>query len=165
MLQIGAYPPTELFPLSQACASIQELRTYWELARPSLKRLPGRQHIDPLDIRALLPGVWLVDVVRPRTGGFLRFRMRLQGTAIYDFVGHDSTGRFLDEIFENFEVTQSWRALKNAVLHHKISYLRHPHLSRFSDSHIDVEQIYLPIATDGENVDMVLGMNVYTQRE
>lgn len=163
MLQIGANPPIEILPLSRACASIQDLRTYWELARPSLKRLPGRQHIDPMDIPALLSGVWLVDVVRPKTGGFLRFRMRLQGTAIYDFVGHDSTGRFLDEAFENFEVTQSWRALKNAVLLHNISYLRHPHPSRISGPPIEVEQIYLPLAADGENVDMVLGMNAYVQ--
>ena len=51
-------------------------------------RLPGRQHIDPVDFPTLLPFVNLVDVEREqgegeqgaRDAGRMRFRYRLVGT-------------------------------------------------------------------------------------
>ena len=41
---------------------------YWLKAAPTTGVLPGRQHIDPIDIPSLLENIWLVDVYY-MTGG------------------------------------------------------------------------------------------------
>lgn len=46
------------------------LYEYWHSKRPSDAALPGRQHVDPLEIPSLLPHLFLIDVVREP----LRFR-------------------------------------------------------------------------------------------
>ena len=67
-------------PPATAKPEIVALYDYWRSKAPADGTLPGRKHIDPLDIPTLLPHIWLVDVVdAPR-----RFRVRLLGTALVD---------------------------------------------------------------------------------
>src|SRR4051812_22620200 len=84
-----------VFPAQAKDPRFREFFDYWRSKAPP-GRLPGRQHIDPLDIPHLLPGVALFDVLRNGTG--LRFRWRLIGTALVDAIGDDYTGRFVDEV-------------------------------------------------------------------
>jgi hypothetical protein len=55
--------------------------------------MPSRADLDPTEIPHLLPNLILNDVERDP----LRFRIRLEGTAIRDARGWDATGRYLDE--------------------------------------------------------------------
>src|SRR5882672_1939329 len=82
------YPATAVNP---------RFRTFFDYWRSKAVggKLPGRQHIDPLEMRTFLPNLGLVDVVRegPRT----RFRVRLFGTGLFPLWQTDLTGRWLDE--------------------------------------------------------------------
>lgn len=71
-----------------ASPSLHELYLYWR-AKWQDGRLPGCTDIEPLDIPALLPQVYLVDVEREP----LRFRFRLVGTRIVAWLGRDTTGQ------------------------------------------------------------------------
>lgn len=68
------------------------LYRYWDAKRGG-RGMPARLDLDPSDIVALLPHLYMVDVQREP----LRFRYRLIGTAIADFLGRDYTGRMVDE--------------------------------------------------------------------
>jgi PAS domain-containing protein len=54
--------------------------------------LPGRQHIDPLEIPDLLPHLMLIDVV-PAQFEPARYHIRLVGTEVVD-----GTGRYVEEV-------------------------------------------------------------------
>ena len=62
---------------------------YWLRITPP-GRLPGRQHVSPLEIVPLLPRVWLLDVTRAP----LRFRYRLVGTGEALTLGREVTGQW-----------------------------------------------------------------------
>src|SRR5258708_28088876 len=71
---------------------------YWRSKAPP-DRLPGRQHIDPLDIPRLLQHIAMFDVVRDggvRDGGVragaVRFRFLLIGHAVVQLMGAGYTG-------------------------------------------------------------------------
>jgi hypothetical protein len=72
---------------------LRALYSYWILKRGS-RRMPRRSDIDPVEIPALLPSIFLVDI----GGSPLRFRFRLIGTAICARWGGDETGKYLDEV-------------------------------------------------------------------
>src|SRR3546814_18827524 len=61
-----------------AAPKIKALLAYWQSIHPAGGGLPGRRHLDPVDIPELLPNIWMIDVKR----GPLRFRFRLVGTEI-----------------------------------------------------------------------------------
>ena len=69
-----------MFIADEAHNDIKLLYDYWcRMAPPG--RLPGRQHVDPIDIPHLLPNIWLLDVHRDP----IRFWRRLVGTRIEEF--------------------------------------------------------------------------------
>src|SRR6266849_5312118 len=59
---------------------IRALYDYWCGIHPTEAILPGRQHVEPLDLAEVLRWLWLVDVQREP----LRFRYRLVGTGHRD---------------------------------------------------------------------------------
>jgi hypothetical protein len=63
---------------------------YWDNKRRG-RAMPQRADIDPTEIVRLLPYIFMVDVERDP----LRFRYRLIGTAICEFLGRDFTGRMV----------------------------------------------------------------------
>lgn len=66
--------------------------------------LPGRRHIDPLEIPSLLPYVMLIDVDSRNSG--LRFRFRLIGTAFVKALGKEMTGQWFDEALRPDHMSQ-----------------------------------------------------------
>lgn len=73
--------------------TISELHEYW-LSRRLGRVMPRRADIDPADITPLLPHVALVDIEREP----FRVRYRVVGTKLVEYVGHDFTGLYLDEL-------------------------------------------------------------------
>lgn len=71
---------------------VQTVFRYWRERHPA-NGLPGRQHIDPLDVVSLLPGIWLLDVQREP----FRLRYRLVGTRVTESIGREVTGLWMDE--------------------------------------------------------------------
>jgi hypothetical protein len=143
-------------PAAAAAADprFREFYEYWRSKAPAEGGLPGRQHIDPVEIPYLLPGIVLFDVVRDATR--LRFRWRLIGTAVVDAVGRDYTGRFIDEVIIT---AGSYEVLHDVLL--GIVQTKQPHFWR---THIRasarnfrwLQRLALPLAGDGETVDMLI---------
>lgn len=131
-----------------------QLLDWWRMQHAERGSLPGRRQFDPLAMPALLPNIYLVDIVPPD-----RYRWRLLGTDITDMAARNSTGRYLDEIYEPAayaNLVASFDAVKNRRLPMR-SYGNYGFAGR---GFIDFEAIELPLAEDGETVDMVLGIVV-----
>jgi hypothetical protein len=130
---------------------------YWQTkAPPGL--LPGRQHIDPLELKDLLPYVVLFDVVR-QPGGY-RFRHRLVGTHVHSLLPAITSGSFVDEIAhaEHYKRLH-YPEMLDLVETHRPHYAerRSPvmpeHFTYFC-------RLKLPLASDGRTVDMILGLYI-----
>lgn len=149
--------PSFVLPPAAADPRFREIFEYW-LSRAPPGRLPGRQHIDPIDIPHLLPGIVLLDVV-PESGRH-RFRFRLVGTGFVEVVGRDHTGLFVDEVVLH--------TIKQEALHEVLTGIvrtGQPHywetpvtISR--RDYLGLRRLAMPLARDGENVDMIFGYYV-----
>lgn len=135
---------------------IRDLYRYWVSIRPALG-LPGRQHFDPVDIPHLLPNLWLVDVV----GRPMRFRFRLVGTRITAFSGRDSTGKWLDEVYDDFRDTGAYHRMCLCAVDGKPIFQRGEVVSNPHCTGQEAERLYLPLASDGRRVDIILVMTIY----
>lgn len=130
---------------------------YWLSILPPDK-LPGRQHFDPLKIAAIMPHVWMLDVVRD--GGRVRFRYRLAGTREVETLQREVTGQWFDEvhrldkdhpIYERFTQmadrgVATYRKGKVGLSHEK--------------DHRRVENCMLPFAADGKMVDLIAACSI-----
>jgi hypothetical protein len=136
---------------------LADLLAYWRGL--ATVRLPGRADIDPIEIGApLLPHVFLADVL----DGGRRFRWRLIGTHIVTHAGTDDTGK-------DFELSIA-PAMRATIIGHyrKVVLSRQRLCHRGSFTGRDgrayrYQRLLLPLATDGESVDMILGGAVFDQ--
>ena len=126
-----------------------------------IRGLPSRKDLDPTDIPKLLPNVWLIDVVPPLPP----FRCRLIGTAVVDARGSDQTSSFIDAELSDFSRSQTYADLQ-IVLSGKPSWRRGvpDQMHRLNDIS-GIERIFLPLASDGVTVDMVLALTVFQSQE
>lgn len=92
---------------------VRSIVEYWLRIAPG-EALPGRQHLDPIDIWGLIANVWMVDVC----GSPPRFRYRVAGTKIVEYIGRDPTGMSMDEVFPHFENTETCKDLLRIVEEH-----------------------------------------------
>ena len=135
---------------------IREIYEYWLKIHPP-QGLPGRQHFDPMEIPALLRYLRLLDVERPGP----RFKVRVIGTQYAERFGRDATGCYLDEMFENFANSRFHRGLMEVIGMKRPIWRRGPLQWFCPEQYSRVERIHLPLARDGETVDMVLTVTVY----
>ncbi len=139
---------------------IQWLLGYWQGKSPD-GRLPGRQHIDPVEMGRLLANIWVVDVQRTP----LRFRYRVTGTLIVAYLGQEPTGEWLDVVIPHFEETHTCRDLKIVVADRVPRWRRGPPSLRRELSFKNLEQLSLPLARDGQTVDMTLNLTLFLDEE
>jgi hypothetical protein len=129
---------------------------YWHAIHPP-EGLPGRQHLDPVDIPDLLPHMRLVDV----EGDPPRFRVRLVGSQIVAFFGQDLTGRWYHEEFDSFFGSRTEKDFVASMRTHQPSWRRgNPLFVSGKDFRI-TERVFLPFARDGREVDMFLNLVVF----
>jgi hypothetical protein len=131
---------------------------YWQARRPDDTRLPGRSAIDPAGLRRILSNVWMTDVVR--LDGEVYFRERLVGTALTELFGQETTGKFFEEIYKEPHLSRQLATYRHVVAHGR------PHLSRLrvpkaERDHVVYDRLILPLAADGETVDLLLGAHAY----
>lgn len=125
---------------------------YWRSKAPE-GRLPGRRHIDPLEVSDLLPWLTLVDAVWE--GKRLRLRCRLIGTEIVSRFGRDITGLYAEEAYPEDYLAQALETYGGIIR------TRRPYLSRHripieGREHAQYDRLILPLAEDGETVDIFL---------
>lgn len=134
-----------------------DMRRYLDsVASPG--KLPGRQHIDPLDFRGVLSLVNLMDV--DRSGGTPRFRYRLVGETQTRHVRRELTGLYLEEVVVPELLPRVQANMSKALSARQAVFdsfpMPHP------DRHFIVAQrMYFPLAADGETVDMLLVLHGY----
>jgi hypothetical protein len=130
---------------------LQPLFDYWQKKRNG-RTAPSRSDIVPTEIKPLLPRIFIVEIVGTPT----RFRYRLAGTLVVDRFGEEITGRFLDEL----DVDK--RNDEIAAEYLKTAESRQPLCSRWSytkqdGTSLSYERLLLPLSSDGQSVDMILG--------
>jgi hypothetical protein len=135
-------------------ADQRALYAYWCSKRRQDGRLPARADIDPVEMRALLPRLALIDVLRD--GDRLAFRYRLTGTEIVDRAGRDPTGKRFEELY-------SGDYLKTAhATYREVVETGRPHTSDRvyplvpGREYMSYDRLLLPLASDGSTVDMVM---------
>ncbi len=127
------------------------LRDYLASKAPPGK-LPGRQHIDPLEIPDLLPHLMLVDVIRA-AGQPPRYHIRLVGTQVVVIQGADATGKFVEEVLDKGpEIIAHY----DDILTTRQPQDRRGQVATQNRNHVSYQRIAFPLATDGETVDMLI---------
>lgn len=140
-------------PPTAALRAHHELLAYWT-ARKEAGRLPGRAAIDPRDLKRLLPTVSLIDV--RRRDGRRDYRLRLAGTGLYRVYGGEITGKALEEVYPG-EVCAEWRRELDSVVEARKPAVGVHSFAWRGASHLSTMWLRLPLASDGNEVDMILG--------
>lgn len=148
---------------AEAHALMRQALEYWRSLRPAPGLLPGRQHIDPIAIPALLPHLWLLDVLRDAAmPGGIRMRYRLVGSHVELGLGQPKTGRWFDEAEPAFASDAAMRApYETAVLRHEPHYRRGKPRFAYNSSAASLERLLMPLAGNGRDVDMLLGFTIF----
>jgi hypothetical protein len=136
-----------------AARAHEELFAYWASLRDGAL-LPGRRHLDPGGIKRLLPTVSLIDVAREP----LDFRVRLAGTALYGVYGREITGQRFSDIY-NTAAADYWRVELGRVVADRRPAVGVHNLAWRGASHLSILWLRLPLASDGQDVDMILGFD------
>ncbi len=139
---------------------LQDLLAYWQSKIGPDGRLPSRSDIDPAERTHLLPYLFLIDV-ESGAGPQPAYRVRLLGTAQSVIYNGSFAGQTIDQMMGS----------KATLFHHAFDQVR---LRRgpvgyagkliwwFGKEWIDFESIQMPLAGDGENVDMIIGAAVFS---
>ncbi len=125
-------------------------------------KLPGRQHIDPLEIPDLLPFMMLIDVVRQQAGPS-RYRLRLVGTEVVGIQGGDNTGRYVEDVL-TAEEGEGIRQGYDEIVRSKQPEYRSGVVATPGREHVAYERVAFPLAADGEHVDMLIFVFVRLQK-
>jgi hypothetical protein len=133
-----------------AARAHEELFGYWASRRHGAA-LPARRDIDPGGFKRLLPTVSLIDVAP-------EFRIRLAGTGLYGVYGREITGRALGEVYSG-SACDYWKAELAKVVAERRPAVGVHNLAWRGASHLSILWLRLPLASDGFNVDMILGFD------
>jgi hypothetical protein len=131
------------------------LLEYWK-AKCGADGLPGRARIDPLEMRSFLSCTVLIDV--ERHDGWMRFKYRLAGTHVVRMFGREVTGHYLDDLNSeqggaamHDHLTAVVRTLKATSGQAVAPLVR-------GRREIAYQHVTVPLARDGANVDMLMGV-------
>lgn len=149
--------PDRVFRATQLDHRFRQLVDYWTSKRVGDK-LPGRRHIRPEELQSLLPYLLLYDIVTEPEGGH-RFRVRLVGTHFVELLGKEISGRFLDETAYGPRYPELHQRLLT-VIETRLPDFGIASLNNPERSFIQYGHLTLPLAEDGEHVDMLLGARI-----
>jgi hypothetical protein len=139
-----------------ALRSHEEIFRYWKGLRRR-GRLPSRADIDPGALKKRLPTISLIDVLEAKPRNVTSaFRQRLAGTDLFDAYGREITGQTLEAIYGAAEAQYWAEELTFVVEHAKPNVGLHSMAWRGANG-LSLFWLRLPLATDGVNVDMILG--------
>ncbi|ESQ86042.1 histidine kinase [Asticcacaulis sp. AC466] len=139
-----------------ALRSHEDIFRYWKSLRKR-GRLPSRQDLDPAALKLRLPTISLIDVLdgHPANNPGC-FRQRLAGTELFNAYGEEITGKILDNIYTPPEALYWAEHLTLVVETGKPNVGLHSMAWRGAKG-LSLFWLRLPLASDGKNVDMILG--------
>ena len=134
---------------------LRELLDYWQSKR-GRRTMPARADVDPIDIPDILPHLVLVDTAE----SLGEFRYRLFGTEVCKGFGHDRTGKRFSDLprIENFEAVYRGYWL---TFIEKVPQYFHGRIGSAEENYIRYSRLTLPLSSDGEYVNMILGGVVF----
>jgi hypothetical protein len=142
---------TQIGVQALAARAHEELYAYWASRRQGA-RLPGRASIHPAHFKRHLPTVSLIDVIRePRD-----YRLRLAGTGLYSVYGREITGMRLEDIYAS-QAAAYWRGELDKVVEQKKPAAGFHNMAWRGAAHLSILWLRLPLASNGADVDMILG--------
>jgi hypothetical protein len=128
---------------------------YWQSKRRG-DALPARADLDPIEMKAWLPGLVLVDVT-PAPGQQPRYRLtyRLIGTQARDLRGHEATGKCVGDAYFGNSLEEIMENYRLVIEERQVVYDGDRTLSK-DGARLESETLLLPLARDGVTVDMVV---------
>ena len=150
-------PITKPIPFDALPVRFRWMRDYLARVAPP-GRLPGRQHIDPIDMRIALSYITLVDVVM--RGIQRRFRFRLVGTEQVRVSRRDMTGWFVDEAVTPELCERILGNLCSVMQERTAIYDQFP-IPFPGYDFLHSQRVYFPLAGNGHDVDMILVLADY----
>jgi hypothetical protein len=137
---------------------IAKMIAHWRELAPAPGALPGRQHFDPIRVPAMLPNIWLMDVVRAAR---IRYRVRLVGGALVDAGAPMRPSVFLDELGDRIDQEEGHATLDAMVRDRTPDWRRGKPVVRHTRYITNLERVLLPFAGDGQTVDLIMGVTVF----
>jgi hypothetical protein len=134
---------------------VAEVFHYWDRKRAG-RALPLRSDIDPNEIRRHLPGIMLVEVKRDP----LDFVYRLVGTREVAARGNDPTGKRVAENWYGSDAQDVVANYERVVASRSFLY-DFDLFVRAGGRRVQDESLFLPLATDGEEVGQILVYSHY----
>jgi len=133
---------------------------YWQHRVKPDGRIPSRADIAPDELRSLLPGIIMFDVLHQDDPEFpYRFRYRLVGTEHRRYLNADLTGRTFDEALSPERLRMANESCFWIVRERRPNYLRMSTRGVGTYQRIAFyERILAPLANDGVTVNMLIGM-------
>ncbi|HXP32117.1 MAG TPA: hypothetical protein VN832_13570 [Stellaceae bacterium] len=135
---------------------ITALHRYWRSIAPHPGDLPSRQHFDPMMVPRLLPWLWLIDVIHDP----LRFKYRLIGTVHVEAAGWNGTGLWLDQAHPKFVDSIAFPQFCAVANEGVLAFYSGPPTYVIKKDYIKIERLIMPLARNGRDVDMLLGVTV-----
>jgi len=132
----------------------EEMFAYWASRRQG-RRLPGRASIQPDHFKRHLPTISLIDVF----GDPPDYRLRLAGTGLYGVYGREITGQRLQDVYIP-PAAEYWRMELDKIVESRRPGVGVHSLAWRGSSHLSILWLRLPLATNGRDVDMILGYDV-----
>jgi len=131
------------------------LNDYWRSIAPAPGLLPGRRHLDPLDLdRSIMPWIFLMDVIRAE-GKPLDYRYRLVGTGNATLVGRDATGELASVVFGRVDASFVLKTFDLTVEQAAPTYWIAT-VPQDQVGEVTIHRGLFPLAQDGRTVDMLL---------
>lgn len=127
---------------------LRQLHAYWDAKRAG-RPYPGREDIDPLELKFILGCLLLIDVEHAPA---LRFRYRLFGSEIAHQQGIDMTGKYIDEHPWPEFAARLHEVYGNVVASGRPSLIRRHQV--LGDRFFDHQSLVLPLGRAA--VDMIL---------
>jgi hypothetical protein len=125
---------------------------HWQALSRRRGGVPFRGDLDPADIPALLPHLFIVEKIRD-TG---RFFFRLSGTRIREIMGAENTRHFLDELLHGDDLA-TVSAMFDQVLGQGVCLRSIEGLTYSDRSYLRVEILRLPLRAADGDCRLVLG--------
>jgi hypothetical protein len=117
------------------------------------RAMPARGDLTLQDLRKALPHLAFLNIVQH--GARLRFKVRLAGGALEDFLGCSLTGRFIDEAVPP-HFAQKWTAWWQPTISARAPTRTVGRVEYPNRRHFVGEALCAPLADDGETPDILL---------
>ena len=143
---------------SRATPQTRAFYAYWESKRLG-RVMPARRDLDPIEMKAWLPGIQLIDVFEnPR-----RLVYRLVGQVEVEMRGFSHAGA---EVAEAFYAVSKEDALRNydLVIDNQTMVYDWARYATSGGFQTSQETIFLPLSDDGQQVNMVITYTVVGDR-